>query len=185
MTLPASDTVLPPPLHPLRAGWTEERITLLKSRWAAGASCSQIAAELGDVSRNAVIGKIHRLGLSGPSRPEKERPARQARPQARRGPERKPARPTRPLVPPELYRPLSDRDLAAPNMRPCSLLELMESMCRFPIGVPGAPDFRFCGANAALRLDHYRRPRFLPYCAFHTRIAYLPVVERAVRRSAA
>jgi GcrA cell cycle regulator len=184
MTEPGEETALPPPLRPQRPGWTDERIALLKARWAAGASCSQIAAELGDVSRNAVIGKLHRLGLSGPPRP-KERAARQARPQARRAPERKPARPTRPLLPEQFYQPLSKRDLAAPHMRPCSLLELTDCMCRFPIGVPGAPDFLFCGANAAVRFDRYRRPRFLPYCAFHAHIAYVPMIERVVRRRAA
>ncbi|MFL1874217.1 GcrA family cell cycle regulator, partial [Hansschlegelia beijingensis] len=45
--------------------WTDERVELLKKRWAEGLSASQIAAELGGVTRNAVIGKVHRLGLSG------------------------------------------------------------------------------------------------------------------------
>jgi GcrA cell cycle regulator len=60
--------------------WTEERIDRLKSMWAEGATASQIADELGGVSRNAVIGKAHRLGLEArpsPVKPgeEKERPA--------------------------------------------------------------------------------------------------------------
>ena len=46
-------------------GWTEERVELLKKLWADGLSASQIAAQLGGVTRNAVIGKVHRLGLSG------------------------------------------------------------------------------------------------------------------------
>jgi len=46
-------------------GWTEERVELLKKLWADGLSASQIAAELGGITRNAVIGKVHRLGLSG------------------------------------------------------------------------------------------------------------------------
>ena len=45
--------------------WTEERVELLKRLWADGRSASQIAAEIGGCSRNAVIGKVHRLGLSG------------------------------------------------------------------------------------------------------------------------
>lgn len=44
--------------------WTDDRVEILKTKWAEGASASQIAKELGDVTRNAVIGKIHRLGLS-------------------------------------------------------------------------------------------------------------------------
>ena len=45
--------------------WTDERVELLKKLWADGLSASQIAAELGGVTRNAVIGKVHRLGLAG------------------------------------------------------------------------------------------------------------------------
>ena len=45
--------------------WNDERVELLKKLWADGLSASQIAAELGGVTRNAVIGKVHRLGLSG------------------------------------------------------------------------------------------------------------------------
>ena len=62
--------------------WTEERVEQLKKLWTEGHSASQIANQLGGVTRNAVIGKVHRLGLSGratPSRPVK-RPPRLARP---------------------------------------------------------------------------------------------------------
>lgn len=45
--------------------WTDERVELLKKLWSEGLSASQIAAQLGGVSRNAVIGKVHRLKLSG------------------------------------------------------------------------------------------------------------------------
>src|SRR5438093_11402564 len=63
--------------------WTDERVEMLKKLWADGLSASQIAGELGGITRNAVIGKVHRLGLSGraksPSsaapRPRKARPA--------------------------------------------------------------------------------------------------------------
>src|SRR2546430_17722184 len=62
--------------------WTDERVETLKKLWTDGLSASQIAAELGGITRNAVIGKVHRLGLSGraksPSsaapRPRKARP---------------------------------------------------------------------------------------------------------------
>ena len=49
--------------------WTDERVELLKKLWADGLSASRIAAELGGVTRNAVIGKVHRLGLSGRAKP--------------------------------------------------------------------------------------------------------------------
>src|SRR3954465_4462119 len=65
--------------------WSDDRVEQLKKLWESGLSASQIAAELGSVTRNAVIGKVHRLGLSGrakaPSsaapRPRKARPAQQ------------------------------------------------------------------------------------------------------------
>src|ERR1700754_2085357 len=49
--------------------WTDERVELLKRLWSEGLSASQIAAELGGITRNAVIGKVHRLGLSGRAKP--------------------------------------------------------------------------------------------------------------------
>src|SRR5438552_14769579 len=57
-------------------GWTDERVELLKKLWQDGLSASQIAKQLGGVTRNAVIGKVHRLGLSGRAAPSK--PARPA-----------------------------------------------------------------------------------------------------------
>jgi GcrA cell cycle regulator len=74
-------------------GWTEERVSELKKLWAEGHSASQIAKKLGAVTRNAVIGKVHRLGLSGratPSRPVK-RPPRLARPKPAPVPRQAPA----------------------------------------------------------------------------------------------
>ena len=50
-------------------GWTDERVELLKKLWQDGLSASQIAKQLGGVTRNAVIGKVHRLGLSGRAAP--------------------------------------------------------------------------------------------------------------------
>ena len=58
--------------------WTDERVELLKKLWSDGLSASQIAAELGGITRNAVIGKVHRLGLAGragPARAERPRNA--------------------------------------------------------------------------------------------------------------
>ena len=58
--------------------WTEERVQRLKDLWAQGLSASEIADALGDISRNAVIGKAHRLGLSGRPSPIKKKPTRGA-----------------------------------------------------------------------------------------------------------
>lgn len=59
--------------------WTEERVALLRQLWGSGKSASEIAEMLGDVSRNAVIGKAHRLGLSG--RPSPIRKKKQGEPE--------------------------------------------------------------------------------------------------------
>ena len=76
--------------------WTDERVETLKKLWGEGQSASQIAKELGGVTRNAVIGKVHRLGLSNrntgaasepAAKPAKEKPA----PKAKAAPKPKPA----------------------------------------------------------------------------------------------
>ncbi|WP_424832906.1 GcrA family cell cycle regulator [Ruegeria sp.] len=85
--------------------WTDERVELLKKMWGEGQSASQIAKELGGVTRNAVIGKVHRLGLSNrtagasPAKAEpKEKPAPAAKAEAKPkpAPKTEPARPAPP-----------------------------------------------------------------------------------------
>jgi GcrA cell cycle regulator len=61
-----------------RMSWTDERVEQLKHLWGQGMSASEIAETLGDVTRNAVIGKAHRLGLSGRPSPIKKKPTRGA-----------------------------------------------------------------------------------------------------------
>ncbi|MEM8538386.1 MAG: GcrA family cell cycle regulator, partial [Pseudomonadota bacterium] len=80
--------------------WTDERVELLKKMWGEGQSASQIAKELGGVTRNAVIGKVHRLGLSNratgatPAKSEpKEKPAPKAEAKPKPTPKTEPARP--------------------------------------------------------------------------------------------
>ena len=62
--------------------WTEERVAILSKLWADGLSASQIAGELGGVTRNAVIGKVHRLGLSGRAKPASSSAKRVKRPRS-------------------------------------------------------------------------------------------------------
>src|SRR6516162_6802845 len=91
--------------------WTDERIEKLTKMWEGGATASQIAEELGGVSRNAVIGKAHRLGLK--ARPSPVKP--NDKPEALAAPAAKPARPapeapraetaSRPAAPPAASRP--------------------------------------------------------------------------------
>ena len=157
--------------------WTDERVDLLKKLWADGLSASQIAGRLGGVTRNAVIGKVHRLGLSGratSSRSSAPRPRRTHVPRQNRTPsvtygtrgnaalkasyevEYDPV----PAPVEELVIPLHER---------ASILTLKESMCRWPIGDPSEDDFHFCGR---------KKCGSSPYCEHHARMAYQPVQAR-------
>lgn len=149
-------------------GWTDERVETLKKLWLDGLSASQIAKQLGGVTRNAVIGKVHRLGLSGRAAPSQ--PARQVF---------KAARPARPVV---AAQPAARRPAAAapaevapvPAPRPPSYVEepgtatvltLGAHMCKWPIGDPSTDSFTFCGRRSGGEG---------PYCNEHARIAYQP-----------
>ena len=86
--------------------WTDERVETLKKMWGEGQSASQIAKELGGVTRNAVIGKVHRLGLSNrttgakSSAEAKEKTAAKAAPKPKPQPKTEPARPVTPAPAP-------------------------------------------------------------------------------------
>lgn len=139
--------------------WTDDRVERLKRLWLDGLSASQVARQLGGVSRSAVIGKLYRLGLAGMGGSTRRQGA--TRPLAGAGAPRrvatlrlKPATPLRPIatLPDE---PGLVRDLAA----------LSRGDCRWPIGDPGSVDFSFCGRAVAA---------CGPYCAVHSRLAYAP-----------
>ncbi|MBM3489966.1 MAG: GcrA cell cycle regulator [Alphaproteobacteria bacterium] len=135
--------------------WSEERVTVLRELWTTGFSARQIADRLGEgCTRNAVIGKANRLGLSQPTRSSLTRRQKQRERQLQR--EQIPVRPAR----------LPD---SSPPPQPVSpgatILALTTSTCRWPLGDPTSPDFRFCGANA--------KPG-QPYCEAHARMAYQP-----------
>jgi GcrA cell cycle regulator len=144
--------------------WTSERVELLKHWFNAGLSCSQIAGQIG-ATRNAVIGKLHRLGLSRPpgvgaSRLEPRDPSR---PKAmRRKPWRLSIHAQREMLR-AAYPGASGQGLTIESPHKCSLLELSQAQCRWPISEPGAEDFGFCGNTAAEGLS---------YCIGHARIAY-------------
>jgi GcrA cell cycle regulator len=144
--------------------WTAERVELLKIHFAAGLSCREIADDIG-VSRNAVIGKLSRLNLTREKACDARRPARTDA-----------ANRPRPRSVPRLqYRLLqaAANDEPIHNAHRCSLLDLSEERCRWPISTPGAADFCFCG-NPPIK--------GLPYCAGHTRLAYRPGLRQRVAR---
>ncbi len=127
--------------------WNEERIEALTRMWREGLSASQVARQLGGVSRSAVIGKVHRLGIAGrdaPSRPHLlgGRPSTGLRASA--GGVRRPAaiaapRPARAAAAPSAPRAPFEVDATA------SIHTLGEHGCRWPIGEPEEPGFGFCG----------------------------------------
>ena len=155
--------------------WTDERVELLKKLWADGLSASQIAAELGGITRNAVIGKVHRLGLSGRAKSPSSAAPRQRK--ARAHPHM--LRVSRPAMRGNTaLAPAYDYELDAEpehidNIIPIGqrrgILELTEETCRWPIGDPGSADFFFCGGQTVTAL---------PYCGYHSRIAYQPAGDR-------
>lgn len=147
--------------------WTPDRIEQLTRLFEAGHSCSQIAGEIG-VTRNAVIGKLSRLGLS---RPQGDTGSR--RPPVPRGPRRTGQSRILRLLRAEAA-PLPSDEQAGSDRQRCSLLELSPQNCRWPIGRPGTDDFGFCGNDPVAGL---------PYCPGHARLAYQPSARRAVHRS--
>jgi GcrA cell cycle regulator len=162
-------------------GWTEERVAELKKLWAEGHSASQIAKRLGSVTRNAVIGKVHRLGLSGratPSRPVK-RPPRLARPKPQQVPRQAQTRGANALAvrpeaapqqAPEVETNVEPQRL--PNGDMVTVLTVKDTMCKWPIGDPADATFGFCGHAAQ---------EGAVYCAEHARVAFQPAKKRERR----
>jgi GcrA cell cycle regulator len=142
--------------------WTTERLELLKSGFEAGLSCREIAAHIG-VSRNAVIGKISRLNLTrdkaGVRGPARKDSVSAARPRATTTRLRHQMLRAMPQAMPEPV--IEEQDFRSAFS--CTLFELSNQRCRWPISTPGAEDFCFCGTTP---LDG------LPYCARHSRLAY-------------
>lgn len=164
--------------------WTDERIEQLKKLWSDGLSASQIANQIGGVSRNAVIGKVHRLKLSSRGRTPVT-PTRTKKPAKTAIAGRAPMRPapirsgltvgaTALAIDPfsetvalPVARPVVE--VVAPPSRKLKLIELTERTCKWPVGDPLHEEFHFCGNDAA---------ETGPYCSYHARVAYQPASER-------
>lgn len=155
--------------------WTEDRVATLTKLWADGLSASQIAAELGGVTRNAVIGKVHRLGLSGRAKPAGSSVKRVKR--AKSSYNAKPRASTRNGLSVRDSSATSIRtvieDLEKPESKKLDLVQLTENTCKWPDGDPATDDFHFCG-NAV--------KEGTPYCEYHCRLAYQPQAERRRER---
>ena len=153
--------------------WTNERVDLLKKLWNDGLSASIIARQIGEVTRNGVIGKVHRLGLAGrvtttratgASRPVSLFPARSPSRNIRSR-----SRPRRTSPPPATAAQRPKRRTALPELGPApeipvTVQTLTERSCRWPEGDPKLPGFHFCGRQKT------ELPG--PYCGAHAAIAF-------------
>jgi GcrA cell cycle regulator len=173
--------------------WTDERVELLRKLWSEGLSASQIAAQIGGVSRNAVIGKVHRLKLSGrgkqtAAQPRAKKPA-QATQSARAsssgrsgssGGSSRISSHTHAVGATALKADYQVNAIAAtvlefvpalapPVSKALKLVELSERTCKWPIGDPLSVEFNFCGNDSG---------DAGPYCQFHAKMAYQPASER-------
>ena len=151
--------------------WTNDRIDTLKQYWQDGFSASQIAQRLGGITRNAVIGKVHRLGLAGRVNPSRRSVSTRSRSSAQVS--HMPARSRRqgpvyriryiPAAASPKQHPIMPELGPAPSI-PVTVQELTVLTCRWPEGDPKLIGFHFCGrakTNPAI-----------PYCDHHTAIAF-------------
>ena len=155
--------------------WTDERIAQLKAGWEGGMTASQIAEQLGEgVTRNAVIGKAHRLGLeSRPSPVKGGDEAAAATPVA--APATVAAAATPPVIAstaPAAARALVKKPVRSGKAAKTTLLDLNEKICKWPIGHPGDADFHFCGKPSQAGF---------PYCTEHCLQAYQAQLPRRDR----
>lgn len=131
--------------------WTKERTEILKKLWIEGLSCGRIADTMGDVSKGAVIGKVHRMGWNieypRPTGPASVRTRRPAAPRTKPKPAVKIPEPTPASIGGKLV----------------TVLTIARDMCRWPVGEPRASDFHFCGVGTE---------EGSVYCAHHMQLAH-------------
>ncbi len=138
--------------------WTEEKVAKLKELWGKGSTASQIAEIIGGISRNAVIGKAHRLNLSAKiktrtatSNENFENSISEKNIKPKRGRRSK------------FKSLIIEKDFEPEN--PKQLEELDENLCKWPIGHPNEKAFYFCGRTSL---------KDFSYCKLHLLYAYQP-----------
>ena len=138
--------------------WTEEKVAKLKELWGKGSTASQIAEIIGGISRNAVIGKAHRLNLSAKiktraatSNKNFESSLKEIKTKSKRGRKNK----FKSLIIEKNFEPENPKQLE----------ELDENLCKWPIGHPDEENFYFCGRSSL---------KDFSYCKLHLLYAYQP-----------
>ena len=142
--------------------WTYERVEKLRKLWEEGLTASRIAVELGEVTRNAVIGKAHRLGLSGRMASKKSNGGisiiRKKRVNISQN-----------------QKVINIAPVINEPMNPTDFENIKDGLCRWPLGEPEEIDFKFCGRNT--------QEGFV-YCQSHYKQAYQPLSKVRERRKA-
>lgn len=130
--------------------WTDDRVALLKQLWGEGKTAAEIAKTLGDVTRNAVIGKAHRLKLSSRVSPIQQPVKKTAKASEKQK---------------QVQKVRKSRNVHKTNFKgkEISIEALEHGMCRWPNGDPREKEFSFCGHTVETGL---------PYCEEHARAAY-------------
>lgn len=161
--------------------WTDEMVDQLRAMWVEGLTTGEIGKRLG-VSKNSIVGKVHRLGLSGrPSPIKKKEDGNAAAPAAE--PQAKPAKEKNPPKEPKAAKPKPEKTAVAeevsvekmPEKTECvskphshngktMLTDLDNHTCRWPLGDPKDENFHFCGKKVRIGQT---------YCDEHANIAYV------------
>ena len=137
--------------------WTPEKVSKLKELWGKGNTAAQIASIIGEVTRNAVIGKAYRLNLTVKSIPKINNFKQVSHLRENT------AQPDRKTRRSKFKSLLLDKNFEPEN--PKSLEELHDEICRWPIGHPDEPNFYFCGRKSMKNFS---------YCKLHVLYAFQP-----------